>query len=48
MRGGDGAKQAVGPTVMPPIFANGDLTEFGIFLAGMSAVGLALICIGAM
>lgn len=34
--------------MIPRIFANGDLTEFGIFLSGMSAVGLALICIGAM
>lgn len=33
---------------MACIFAHGDLTEFGLFLAGMAAVGLALICIGAM
>jgi hypothetical protein len=33
--------------MIPRIFQNGDLTEFGIFLAGMSAVGLSLILIGA-
>jgi len=33
---------------MPRIFENGDLTEFGLFLAGMAAVAMALIAIGVM